>query len=91
VRESNHLARLWKANLLARATSWSPGDSAALEHIESIAGELGAMKVIRLAVSGAFHSPLMKPADLRLAEFLAGTQISAAAHSRLLERRRDAA
>lgn len=34
------------------------------------------MKTIKLAVSGAFHSPLMKPADHQLAQFLASTPIS---------------
>jgi [acyl-carrier-protein] S-malonyltransferase len=68
--------RLWKANLLGPGNIVVSGDFAALEHVESIAAELGAMKVIRLAVSGAFHSPLMKPADGQLAEFLAGTTIS---------------
>ena len=68
--------RLWKANLLGPGNIVVSGDFAALEHVESIAAELGAMKVIRLAVSGAFHSPLMKPADQQLAEFLAGTPIS---------------
>ena len=33
------------------------------------------MKVIPLAVSGAFHCPLMKPADDRLAEALAGASL----------------
>jgi [acyl-carrier-protein] S-malonyltransferase len=68
--------RLWKANLLGPGNIVVSGDFAALEQVESIAAELGAMKVIRLAVSGAFHSPLMKPADQQLAEFLAGTPIS---------------
>ncbi len=68
--------RLWKANLLGPGNIVVSGDSAALEHVESIAQELGAMKVIKLAVSGAFHSPLMKPADRQLAQFLAGTPIS---------------
>ncbi len=68
--------RLWKANLLGPGNIVVSGDSAALEHVQSIAAELGAMKVIMLAVSGAFHSPLMKPADQQLAEFLAGTSIS---------------
>ena len=68
--------RLWKANLLGPGNIVVSGDSAALEHVQSIAAELGAMKVVMLAVSGAFHSPLMKPADQQLAEFLAGTSIS---------------
>ena len=69
--------RLWKANLLGPGNIVVSGDSAALEHVESIAAELGAMKVIKLAVSGAFHSPLMKPADAQLAEFLARTEVVA--------------
>ena len=48
--------RLWKANLLGPGNIVVSGDSAALEHVESIAAELGAMKVIPLAVAGAFHS-----------------------------------
>jgi [acyl-carrier-protein] S-malonyltransferase len=68
--------RLWKANLLGPGNIVVSGESAALEHVESIAQELGAMKVIKLAVSGAFHSPLMKPADRQLAGFLASTPIS---------------
>jgi [acyl-carrier-protein] S-malonyltransferase len=69
--------RLWKANLLGPGNIVVSGDSAGLEHVEAIAAELGAMKVIKLAVSGAFHSPLMKPADAQLAEFLARTEVVA--------------
>ncbi len=69
--------RLWKANLLGPGNIVVSGDSAGLEHVEAIAAELGAMKVIKLAVSGAFHSPLMKPADAQLAEFLAQTEVVA--------------
>ena len=68
--------RLWKANLLGPGNIVVSGDSAALEHVESIAQELGAMKTIKLAVAGAFHCPLMKPADQQLAQFLANTPIS---------------
>ncbi|MDX2037616.1 MAG: ACP S-malonyltransferase [Isosphaeraceae bacterium] len=62
--------RLWKANLLGPGNIVVSGDKAALAAVEPIATELGAMKVIPLAVAGAFHSPLMHPADLRLAEVL---------------------
>jgi [acyl-carrier-protein] S-malonyltransferase len=37
--------------------------------------EAGAMKVIQLAVAGAFHSPLMKPADDQLGAVLAASTI----------------
>jgi [acyl-carrier-protein] S-malonyltransferase len=69
--------RLWKANLLGPGNIVVSGDKAALSRIESVATELGAMKVIPLAVAGAFHSPLMKPADQALARVLAETRFSA--------------
>jgi [acyl-carrier-protein] S-malonyltransferase len=68
--------RIWKANLLGPGNIVVSGDSAALELIGPIAAELGAMKVIPLAVAGAFHSDLMKPADAQLAEVLAQTPIA---------------
>jgi [acyl-carrier-protein] S-malonyltransferase len=68
--------RLWKANLLGPGNIVVSGDSAALEVVGPIATELGAMKVIPLAVAGAFHSDLMKPADDQLAEVLAQTPIA---------------
>jgi [acyl-carrier-protein] S-malonyltransferase len=71
------LGRLWKANLLGPGNIVVSGDRRALEHVESIATELGALKVMPLAVAGAFHSALMKPADLQLAQVLDQTTISA--------------
>ncbi|MCS7176182.1 MAG: ACP S-malonyltransferase [Candidatus Kapabacteria bacterium] len=47
---------------------------AAIAHLR----EAGATKVIELAVSGAFHSPLMEPARQRLAEAIAATTFSPA-------------
>ena len=67
--------RLWKANLLGPGNVVVSGEAAALERVESIAAELGAIKVVPLAVAGAFHSELMKPADDQLAQVLAQTAI----------------
>ncbi len=67
--------RLWKANLLGPGNVVVSGELAALEHLEPVATELGAARVIPLAVAGAFHSELMKPADTKLAEALAAAPI----------------
>src|SRR5262249_58301436 len=42
---------------------------------ERLARELGAMKTIRLAVAGAFHTELMRPADQALQQALAGVTL----------------
>ena len=63
--------RLWKANQLGPGNIVVSGDTPALEHVEPIATELGAMKVVSLKVAGAFHSDLMRPADEQLAQVLA--------------------
>jgi [acyl-carrier-protein] S-malonyltransferase len=70
------LGRLWKANLLGPGNIVVSGDLAALEALEPIATSLGAMKVVPLAVAGAFHTPLMQPADRQLAEVLAAAEIN---------------
>jgi [acyl-carrier-protein] S-malonyltransferase len=67
--------RLWKANMLGPGNIVVSGDAQALTHIEAVAAELGAMKVVPLSVAGAFHSPLMTPADQQLAAALAATPI----------------
>ena len=68
--------RLWKANMLGPGNIVVSGEREALAHLEPIAAELGASRVIPLAVAGAFHSDLMRPADQQLAEALAETPIS---------------
>jgi [acyl-carrier-protein] S-malonyltransferase len=67
--------RLWKANLLGPGNIVVSGDRSALEHVEAVATEFGAGRVVRLAVAGSFHTPLMKPADDQLAEALAAVAI----------------
>jgi [acyl-carrier-protein] S-malonyltransferase len=67
--------RLWKANLLGPGNIVVSGDRAAIEHVEPIALELGAMKVVPLAVAGAFHTPLMQPAADTLAGVLASIEL----------------
>lgn len=74
-RVSQH-GRVWKANLLCPGNVALSADQAALHHIEPIATELGAMKVIPLAVAGAFHTPLMKPADSQLAAALQEAEVA---------------
>jgi [acyl-carrier-protein] S-malonyltransferase len=68
--------KLWKANLLGPGNIVVSGDATALAHVDSIASELGAMKVVHLKVAGAFHSDLMKPADDQLDQLLAQTPIA---------------
>ncbi len=67
--------RLWKANMLGPGNIVVSGEIQALAHLEAPAMAAGAMKVIPLAVAGAFHSPLMKPADEKLGEVLAAAMI----------------
>ena len=74
VKVSPH-GRLWKANLLGPGNIVVSGDKSALEQVEAAATELGASRVIPLAVAGAFHSDLMRPADEQLAEALRNAEV----------------
>jgi [acyl-carrier-protein] S-malonyltransferase len=67
--------RLWKANMLGPGNIVVSGEAAALAALEPVASELGAMKVVPLAVAGAFHCELMKPADVQLAEVLGSATV----------------
>src|SRR5437899_2288099 len=54
------------ANLLCPGNTVVSGAKAACDEIEKLVAETGA-KTIRLAVAGAFHTDIMKPADQTLA------------------------
>lgn len=59
------------ANLLCPGNIVVSGTKAALEEVERLAPEAGAMKTIRLAVAGAFHTEIMQPAQETLAAAVA--------------------
>jgi [acyl-carrier-protein] S-malonyltransferase len=56
------------------------GESAAVEAAENACREAGAKKVVRLPVSGAFHSPLMEYAVDGLREGLQGIEFKDPEH-----------
>jgi [acyl-carrier-protein] S-malonyltransferase len=58
------------ANLLCPSNIVVSGTKAACDEVERLAPEFGAMKTIRLAVAGAFHTAIMRPADQALAAAL---------------------
>jgi len=66
------------ANLLCPNNIVVSGTLPACSEVEKLASELGAMKTIRLAVAGAFHTVIMKPADEKLAQALADCQLQKA-------------
>jgi [acyl-carrier-protein] S-malonyltransferase len=63
------------ANLLCPGNLVVSGTAAAISAVEKHAEAAGG-RTIRLAVAGAFHTPLMKPADDVLAEALAGVELN---------------
>lgn len=63
------------ANMLCPGNIVVSGNTSACERVTKLAEAAGAMKVIPLAVAGAFHTPLMQPAVERLSAALAEVQI----------------
>ncbi len=66
------------ANLLCPGNLVVSGTKEACAELERLAPEFGAMKTIRLAVAGAFHTDIMKPADTKLAQALETCRLSPA-------------
>jgi [acyl-carrier-protein] S-malonyltransferase len=62
------------ANLLCPSNIVVSGARAACATVERLAAEAGA-RTVRLAVAGAFHTDLMRPADQALADALAGVAL----------------
>ncbi|ASV75193.1 Malonyl CoA-acyl carrier protein transacylase [Thermogutta terrifontis] len=58
------------ANLLCPGNIVVSGMLKACERAAELASQFGAIKAVPLAVAGAFHTPIMRPADERLAEAL---------------------
>ncbi len=59
------------ANLLCPGNIVVSGTNAACERAAELARSFGAMRAMPLAVAGAFHTEIMKPAESKLAEALA--------------------
>ena len=59
------------ANLLCPGNIVISGSNAACERAAEMAQSFGAMRAVPLAVAGAFHTVIMKPAESKLAEALA--------------------
>lgn len=65
---------VWVANFNAPGQTVIAGDPQAVERAGQLAKEMGARKVIPLAVAGAFHTALMSPARPRLRKAIADTR-----------------
>jgi [acyl-carrier-protein] S-malonyltransferase len=65
------------ANLLCPGNTVVSGGAAAIDKLEQLCQERGGIRTARLAVAGAFHTSLMKPADEKLAAALDSATISA--------------
>jgi [acyl-carrier-protein] S-malonyltransferase len=60
------------ANLLCPGNTVVSGAMTAIERFEQLCVQKGGIRTVRLAVAGAFHTALMKPADETLAQALEG-------------------
>ena len=73
-REASSAGTLKIANYLCPGNTVVSGSKAACDRAVELAEQAGG-KAVRLAVAGAFHTEIMKPADTRLAEALAGVSV----------------
>jgi [acyl-carrier-protein] S-malonyltransferase len=75
--EARSAGTLEIANYLCPGNTVLSGAMPAIQRIEQLAVDKGGIRTVRLAVAGAFHTDLMKPADERLREALAQAAIAA--------------
>ena len=66
---------VWVANYNSPGQLVIAGTNSALEKASDLAREMGAKKVTRLSVAGAFHTPLMNSARTELLEAIESTDI----------------
>ena len=66
---------LQPANLLCPGNIAISGHISAIDRVEPVAQEAGAMKTVRLSVAGAFHTSLMQSAVAKLGEALESIKI----------------
>jgi [acyl-carrier-protein] S-malonyltransferase len=52
------------------------GEVSGVEKVMALAKEMGAKRAVRLPVSGAFHSPLMEPAEMGFKEAVDATEFA---------------
>lgn len=76
VAEARGTDTLEVANLLCPGNTAVSGSIAAIERFEALCAAKGGIRTVRLAVAGAFHTTLMRPADEKLAEALAGVTLN---------------
>ncbi len=74
VTEARSAGTIEVANLLCPGNTVVSGAAAAIDAVCRLAEAKG-LRTVRLAVAGAFHTDLMKPADERLAEALAAVEL----------------
>lgn len=65
------------ANLLCPGNTVVSGTKAACARLVELASETGAGRAVPLAVAGAFHTPVMRPADEKLAKALENVELAA--------------
>jgi [acyl-carrier-protein] S-malonyltransferase len=77
VSEARSAGTLEIANYLCPGNIVVSGAAAAIDRVEQLCQEKGGIRAARLAVAGAFHTNIMRPADEKLAAALAAVTLTA--------------